>query len=66
MGHGPASPTGQTTGQTAVTRDDFRIRKSAAGYRVWQYEGGRWHGMCDVWPTRADAAAWIAAALAPV
>lgn len=49
-----------------MTRDDFRIRKSAAGYRVWQYEGGRWHGMCDVWPTRADAAAWIAAALAPV
>lgn len=46
-----------------VTRDGFRIRKVPTGYRVWQHEGGRWHPMCDAWPTREDARAWITAAL---
>lgn len=47
-----------------TTRDDFRIRKVPSGYRVWQRMTERhWQAMCDVWPTREDARAWITAAL---
>lgn len=65
MGYGPTSPTSPTS-QTAVTRDDFRIRRTGDGFRVWQHVGNGWEPLTDVHPTREDARAWITAAVARV
>ena len=43
-----------------MTRDDFRIRKTRDGFRVWQRVGSGWERLSDVYPTPEDARAWIA------
>lgn len=43
-----------------MTADDFRIRKTAAGYRISQRVGSGWEMLADVWPSRRDALAHIA------
>ena len=40
-------------------RGDFRVRKSAQGFHVWQHEGARWVRLETVYPSRRDALAAI-------
>lgn len=35
-----------------VERDDFRIRETAAGFRIWQRVGSGWEPLADVYATR--------------
>lgn len=37
------------------TPDDFRIRKTPAGYRLWQRVGSGWEALSEVYGSRADA-----------
>lgn len=46
-----------------LTADDFRIRKTAAGYRISQRIGSGWETLADLHATRDDARQFIAAAL---
>jgi len=39
---------------------DYRIRKTPAGYRIWQRIGPGWEALHDHHPTREAARAWIA------
>jgi hypothetical protein len=46
-----------------LERADFRLRKVPAGYRVAQRVGGGWELLADVFPTKAEAAAFIRQAI---
>lgn len=45
-----------------LTREDFRLRKVPAGYRVAQRIGSGWELLADVYATRREAVAFIASA----
>jgi hypothetical protein len=38
-----------------VIREDFRIRKTPRGYRVFQRIGSGWEALADIHPTREQA-----------
>lgn len=42
-----------------LTREDFRLRKVPAGYRISQRVGSGWELLADVYPTRREAEAFI-------
>ena len=48
-----------------ITTADFRIRRTGTVFYVWQQIGSGWQRLSDPHPTRAAAAAWIAAVVAP-
>lgn len=43
----------------AITREDFRLRKSGDRYRIYQRIGSGWEPLSDTFATRQDALGWI-------
>jgi len=54
---------GQTLLGPTLLREDFRLRKVPAGWRVAQRVGGGWELLSDVYESRADAQAFIGRAV---
>lgn len=54
---------GQTLLGPTLLREDFRLRKVPAGWRVAQRVGGGWELLSDVYESRADANLFIARAV---
>ena len=49
-----------------ITRDDFRIRRTPAGYTISQRIGSGWQRLADTHPTRDSARAFIDTAITRV